>query len=44
MTRGLRGAPLLNTQLKVTAGPGENRIIRREFYGITVQARFNNKL
>jgi hypothetical protein len=44
MTRGLLGAPLPNTPLKLTAGPGENRIIEREFYGITVQAGVNYKL
>jgi TonB-dependent receptor len=35
---------LTNTPLKFTEGPGENRIIQREFYGITAQAGFNLKL
>jgi hypothetical protein len=35
---------LTNTPLKFTEGPGENRIIQREFYGLTVQAGFNYKL
>jgi TonB-dependent receptor len=35
---------LTNTPLKFTEGPGEARIIQREFYGITAQAGFNYKL
>lgn len=35
---------LTNTPLKFTEGPGENRVIQREFYGITVQAGVNVKL
>jgi TonB-dependent receptor len=35
---------LTNTPLKFTAGHGDNRVIQREFYGITLQAGFNYKL
>jgi TonB-dependent receptor len=28
---------LTNTALKLTEGPGENRVIQREFYGVTLQ-------
>ncbi len=34
---------LTNTALKFTDGEGENRVIQREFYGVTVQAGFNAK-
>jgi hypothetical protein len=33
-----------NTPLKFTEGPGDGRVIQREFYGITVQAGVNYKL
>ncbi len=35
---------LTNTPLKLTEGPGGDRVIQREFYGITVQAGFNYTL
>jgi hypothetical protein len=35
---------LTNTPLKFTEGPTDDRVIQREFYGITVQAGFNYKL
>jgi TonB-dependent receptor len=35
---------LTNTPLKFTEGPGQDRVIQREFYGITAQAGFNLKL
>ncbi len=35
---------LTNTPLKFTEGPGEDRVIQREFYGVTVQAGVNYKL
>ncbi|MBV9621690.1 MAG: TonB-dependent receptor, partial [Gammaproteobacteria bacterium] len=35
---------LTNTPLKFTEGPGENRIIQREFYGLTLQAGFMYRL
>jgi TonB-dependent receptor len=35
---------LTNTALKFTEGGGDNRVIQREFYGITLQAGFNYKL
>lgn len=35
---------LTNTPLKFTEGAGDNRVIQREFYGITLQAGFNYKL
>jgi hypothetical protein len=28
---------LTNTALKFTEGPGEDRVIQREFYGLTIQ-------
>lgn len=28
---------LTNTALKATEGPGANRVIQREFYGVTLQ-------
>ena len=34
---------LTNTALKFTEGEGENRVIQREFYGMTVQAGVNVK-
>jgi TonB-dependent receptor len=34
---------LTNTALKLTEGPGENRIIQREFYGVTLQFGGNYK-
>ncbi|MBS0364954.1 MAG: TonB-dependent receptor [Proteobacteria bacterium] len=34
---------LTNTPLKFTEGPGENRVIQREFYGITAQIGVNLK-
>jgi TonB-dependent receptor len=34
---------LTNTALKFTEGPGENRIIQREFYGVTLQFGGNYK-
>jgi hypothetical protein len=34
---------LTNTALKFTEGPGENRIIQREFYGVTLQVGGNYK-
>lgn len=34
---------LTNTALKFTEGPGDNRIIQREFYGITLQVGGNYK-
>ena len=34
---------LTNTALKFTEGEGENRVIQREFYGITLQAGVNIK-
>ncbi|MDB6008752.1 MAG: TonB-Xanth-Caul: TonB-dependent receptor [Gammaproteobacteria bacterium] len=34
---------LTNTPLKLTEGPGEDRIIQREFYGLTVQFGGNYK-
>jgi outer membrane receptor protein involved in Fe transport len=34
---------LTNTALKLTEGPGENRIIQREFYGVTLQIGGNYK-
>jgi hypothetical protein len=35
---------LTNTPLKITEGSGENRLVQREFYGVTLQAGFNYKL
>jgi len=35
---------LTNTALKFTEGPGEDRVIQREFYGVTVQAGVDFKL
>jgi TonB-dependent receptor len=35
---------LTNTPLKFTEGPGDNRVIQREFYGATLQAGVNIKL
>jgi TonB-dependent receptor len=35
---------LTNMPLKFTEGGGDNRVIQREFYGITLQAGFNYKL
>ena len=32
---------LTNTPLKFTDGPNENRVIQREFYGVTLQAGVN---
>jgi len=32
---------LTNTALKFTEGEGENRVIQREFYGVTLQAGVN---
>lgn len=34
---------LTNTPLKFTDGPNENRVIQREFYGVTLQAGVNVK-
>ncbi len=34
---------LTNTALKLTEGPGDNRVIQREFYGITLQVGGNYK-
>jgi len=34
---------LTNTALKITEGPGDNRIIQREFYGVTLQVGGNYK-
>ncbi len=34
---------LTNTALKLTEGEGENRVIQREFYGVTLQAGVNVK-
>jgi hypothetical protein len=33
-----------NTALKFTEGPGDNRVIQREFYGATLQAGFNFRI
>ena len=33
----------MNTALKFTEGEGEDRVIQREFYGITLQAGVNLK-
>jgi TonB-dependent receptor len=35
---------LTNTALKLTEGSGDNRVIQREFYGLTLQAGVNIKL
>lgn len=35
---------LTNTALKITEGPADNRVIQREFYGMTLQAGVNIKL
>jgi hypothetical protein len=35
---------LTNTPLKITEGSGENRLVQREFYAVTLQAGFNYKL
>jgi TonB-dependent receptor len=35
---------LTNTPLKLTEGSGENRVIQRELYGVTLQAGVNYKL
>jgi outer membrane receptor protein involved in Fe transport len=35
---------LTNMVLKFTEGAGDNRVIQREFYGVTLQAGFNYKL
>jgi outer membrane receptor protein involved in Fe transport len=35
---------LTNTALKLTEGPADDRVIQREFYGITLQAGVNIKL
>ena len=35
---------LTNTALKLTEGSGDNRVIQREFYGMTLQAGVNIKL
>ena len=35
---------LTNTALKFTEGPADNRVIQREFYGVTLQAGVNIKL
>ncbi len=35
---------LTNTPLKFTEGSGDDRVIQREFYGVTLQAGFNLKL
>jgi TonB-dependent receptor len=35
---------LTNTALRLTEGAGDNRVIQREFYGITLQAGFNYEL
>jgi outer membrane receptor protein involved in Fe transport len=33
----LNAKNLTNTALKLTEGPGPNRVIQREFYGVTLQ-------
>jgi TonB-dependent receptor len=35
---------LTSTALKITEGPADNRLIQREFYGVTLQAGVNIKL
>ena len=39
----LNAKNLTNTALKFTEGPGENRVIQREFYGVTLQFGANYK-
>ena len=39
----LNAKNLTNTALKLTEGEGENRVIQREFYGVTLQAGVNVK-
>ena len=40
----LNAKNLTNTPLKFTEGPGDDRVIQREFYGVTLQAGFNFKI
>jgi hypothetical protein len=40
----LNAKNLTNTALQFTEGPADDRVIQREFYGITLQAGFNLKL
>jgi len=39
----LNAKNLTNTPLKFTEGPGDNRVIQREFYGVTLQFGFDYK-